>query len=864
MSAFLLQLLSFLRAGARQPAFALLAVVGVALGVCVVTGVERAIDASRRNLANAIEITSGPYSHHVVGGMAGLDEELYRHLRVDLGLRGSLPVVEGTVVLSGLGEALAPTSNGPAPTAGPDGVGSGFPRRARIIGADALAGIGSATRGGLAVVRGSGDNQPLFAEANGVIVSAPFAQALGANTGDTLHLADGEQVVRIVDIIEVPPDQAGAWDGLMLADIATAQDLTAKRGRLTRIDLQLADDDARARVLDALPADAELLTREQRTANLLGISQSFHLNLTALSLLSLLVGAMLIFNTETFLVVRRRRELAILRTLGVTSPAITMLVLTEAALLGLAGSVLGVLAGSALASVMMDLIGRTSQDLYQAASGTLTPMRPLQLMKLLLLGVGISLLAAWLPAREAARGATVEVLRNHDLMHVEQLPWGRTALAGWVAIGAASLLLWLTPGNVVAAFVAMFMILLGLTAQAPLLAQSLFARSRGLAGSLPSLTVRSVGSHLSRSATALAALIVALGTSLGIALMIQSFKVSVVDWLDTVLQADYYVAGNQPGDLTLDRLQALQAMPGVADISTVRFDRISTAEGFDRIVAYDLNRRAENGFHFLAGDAARFFATYRDEDVVMVTETLAYKRGLEVGDDLSLRTATGERRFAVGGIYRDYGSEHGTIAMSEATFGRHFPRPPSVGGAGIYVAAQDADTLADVDARLRAWADGQDGLSLRSRRDLIDISLTVFAQTFTITEVLRVLAALVAFAGTINALLALLLDRYSQFALLRAVGVTPNEIAGMLLAESGLLGLFAGLLAVPVGIVTCLLLIYVVNVRSFGWTMPPVIDAAPLAGTVALAMAAALLAACWPAWRLRRQLAASDLTPRRA
>jgi putative ABC transport system permease protein len=841
VSAFLLQLLSFLRSGIRQPMFALLAVTGVALGVCVVTGVERAIDASRRNLENTIEITSGPYSHHVVGGVDGVDEGLYRRLRVELGMRESLPVVEGSVTLAA-GE-----------------------RRVRIIGVDVLAGLGGgSTPSWLSAVNSQLSGQPLLAQPEGVLLAASFARTLGVGLNDTLRVQDPPRQAIVAGLIEVPDDRAGAWDGLMLADIATAQDLTENVGRLSRIDLRLEREQDVARVRDVLPAGAELLTREQRTANLLNLSQSFHLNLTALSLLSLLVGAMLIFNTETFLVVRRKRELAILRTLGVTGAGISGLVFVEAALLGLLGSLVGVAAGSVLAGVMMELIGRTSADLYQTVSGRLPPMQPWQLVKLLLLGIGVSLVAAWLPAREAARGATVEVLRNHDLIHDEQISWGRAALLGWAAIAFAVLLLALTPGSVVASFIAMFLILLGLTAQAPALAERIFGRFHGLAGSLPALTVRSVGSHLNRSATALAALIVALGTSLGIALMIQSFQYSVVDWLDTVLQADYYVAGTQPRTLTEAMVRDLGAVAGVDDVSTVRFNRIETRDGFDRIAAYDLNGRAERGFRFLEGDEKQFWQRWRTDDVVMVTETFAYKRGLGVGDGLPLRTSSGDRTFQVAGVYRDYGSEHGTISMSVETFARHFTVPETVEGVGVYVSTTDEEVRAAIEQRLRRWADGQDDVQLRSRQGLIDLSLEVFSRTFTVTEVLRVLAALVAFAGTVNALLALLLDRYSQFALLRSIGVTPNEIAAMLLGESGLLGLFAGLFAIPVGIVTSLLLIYVVNVRSFGWTMPPVIESSPLVGTLLLSLGAALLAAVWPAWRLRRQLAASDLTPRRA
>ncbi|MEM9386234.1 MAG: FtsX-like permease family protein [Pseudomonadota bacterium] len=849
MSALALQLRSFARSGLRQPVFGVLAVLGVALGVAVVTAVDRAIDASRRNLEASVDLLAGPFSHHVVGGVGGVDEALYRVLRVELGVRRAMPVVEGAVTLARDGQ------------------------RARLVGVDltaSLAGDGPTPPWMSEFGSGALEGAPLLPGARSVVLSKPSAERLGVAAGERLPLmGDGPHAPTVAAVLEVPAREAAAWDGLLLADIATAQEVLGRQGQLTRVDL--SPDAAQLQALSdggLLPPGTELLTREQRAANLLDLSQSFHLNLTALSLLTLLVGAMLIFNTETFLVVRRRRELAILRTMGVTSREIFVAVLLEACALGVIGTLLGLLAGSALAQLMMGLMGRTSADLYTTVSASLPSMGWGQLARLSALGVGVSVLAAVLPAREAVRGATVEHLRNHDAMPREaQGLWARLAMSGLAAIALGLMLVLATPGQVTAAFVGLFLLLLGFTAQAPLLAQRLFSRpsSRAADLSLQRLAVRNVGAHLHRSAPALAALIVALGTSLGITLMIASFERAVVSWLDSVLAADYYVAGEQPRVITQQDVASLGELPGVAEVSTVRWNSVETATGHDRIVAYALNDRARRGFILIEGEAERFWPRFVSAPVVMVTQTLAYKRRLKVGDRITLRTGSGERAFEVGAVYRDYGSEHGTIAMSEATFAAHFPTRETVEGIGIYL-DPGADRAVS-EAALTAWVEDQQRsrtVLLRSRESLIAISLEVFARTFTITEVLRVLAALVAFAGTVNALLALLLDRYAQFAVMRALGVTPNEIARLLLTESGALGAFAGLCAIPAGLLIGLMLIYVVNVRSFGWTMTPHFAVTPMLGTLVLAVLASVLAAVWPAWRLRQRLQASDLTPGRA
>ncbi|MEO0973468.1 MAG: FtsX-like permease family protein, partial [Pseudomonadota bacterium] len=809
MSALALQLRSFGRSGLRQPVFGLLAVLGIALGVAVVTAVDRAIDASRRNLAASVDLVSGPYDYHVVAGTAGVEERFYTELRVRLGVRQALPVVEGSV-------ALGEEAGG-----------------ARLIGVDLISVLaGDAVSPGWLSRIGAGQIQetPLLAGADGVVLSRAFAARLGVETGDVLAFADGRSSVSIAGVVDVEERAEAAWDGLLLADIATAQALLERQGQLTRIDLS-APPAVLAEVRSSLPPGTELLTSEQRSANMLDLSQSFHLNLTALSLLTLLVGAMLIFNTETFLVVRRRRELAILRTMGVTAREIFLAVLIEAVVLGLAGTLLGLAGGSVLAELMMGFLGRTSADFYSGVSSSLPPMSLGQGLRLALLGVGVSVVAAVLPAREAVRGATVEHLRNHDLMSRSEDPilWRRLALVGLGCMTLGLGLVLVTPGQVTAAFIALFLLLLGFTAQAPWLAQRVFGRpSRDIyAMSMRRLSVRGVSAHLGRSAPALAALIVALGTSLGITLMIASFERAVVNWLDGVLAADFYLAGEQPRLLDVHDGKALAALAGVAEVSTVRWSTIETATGYDRIVAYDLNARARDGFILLDGDARGLWSRFEHERVVMVTETLAYKRALQVGDALNLRTLEGERDFEVAAIYRDYGSEHGTIAMSETVFAQHFASRETVEGIGIYL-APDADPTRSAQA-LEAWVASQSRpLILRSREALIGLSLEVFARTFTITEVLRVLAALVAFAGTVNALLALLLDRYAQFAVLRALGVTPGEVSRMLLTESGLLGAFAGLFSVPAGLLIGSMLIYVVNVRSFGWSMAPDFSVGPM------------------------------------
>jgi putative ABC transport system permease protein len=200
-------------------------------------------------------------------------------------------------------------------------------------------------------------------------------------------------------------------------------------------------------------------------------------------------------------------------------------------------------------------------------------------------------------------------------------------------------------------------------------------------------------------------------------------------------------------------------------------------------------------------------------------------------------------------VYYDYGSSEGVALMSRRTYAR-FWDDRAVSSLGLRVAdGVDVETLV---AALRLRAGPEHDLLIRSNRALREASLAVFDRTFAVTVVLRYVATLVAFIGVLSALTALVLERSRELAVLRAQGLTPREVWRLVVAQTGLMGLVAGLLAVPVGLLLAFVLIRVVNQRSFGWTLQLAVGAGELGQALALAVGAALLAALYPAWRITR------------
>jgi putative ABC transport system permease protein len=234
---------------------------------------------------------------------------------------------------------------------------------------------------------------------------------------------------------------------------------------------------------------------------------------------------------------------------------------------------------------------------------------------------------------------------------------------------------------------------------------------------------------------------------------------------------------------------------------------------------------------------------------VLVSEAFSYRTGVGLGDRVRLRTAFGDREFPVAGVYYDYASDRGIVLMSRATYLR-FWRDPALSGFALELApGADPDRVA---IRLREALGAGRALSIQSNRSLKRLSLEIFDRTFRITGVLRLLAGLVAFIGVLSSLMALQLERTRELGVLRANGLTPAQVWQLVTTQTGLMGLAAGLLSLPVGLALAWIMIYVVNRRSFGWTIHMQVDAGVLLQALLLALGAALLAGLYPAFRMAR------------
>ncbi len=403
--------------------------------------------------------------------------------------------------------------------------------------------------------------------------------------------------------------------------------------------------------------------------------------------------------------------------------------------------------------------------------------------------------------------------------------------------------------DLVAGLAAVFLLIFGFALCVPLfvkICSNLTAPlAEKLGGTSMRMAVAGIAAGLSRTGVAIVALAVAVSATIGVSIMVDSFRGSVSAWLEQTLQADVYT-GVQRGAMDPALIEAIRDIDGVVDLSTRKRAWVEDASGRTQLRVFDMPPESYAGAELLDAEPAEAWAAWEARDAVFVSEPYAYQNGVGAGSVITLPTDDGPREFAVAATFQSYDINASGIMMSRATYARHYA-DDSVDSLGVYLAQGiEADAIV---AEIEALSDGGQRLYVTSNAGLREVSMRIFDQTFVITDVLYWLTLGVAFIGILSAMLALQLERAREFATLRALGMTPAQVGGMITAQTGVIGLLSGLASVPLGVVMAYVLIKVINRRAFGWQIDMNLSPDILAISVAFAVGAALLAGLYPAWR---------------
>lgn len=814
----------------RRPLHTALMLTSISLGVAVVVAIDLANQSARRAFELSTEAVVGRATHQIVGGPNGIDEALYSQLRVNGGLSQIAPVIQGLISLQD--------------------------RPVRLLGIDPFAEL--PFRGDL------GQSTPFesafasfYTDPNQVILSAALADEIGLSPGDIVEVQVNQRQadLRVLGILT----GQGSVE-LAFMDIAAAQELLGMQGRLSRIDV-IADAAAAQVLQQRLPVGVRLEGGGAQVDAAQQLSAAFSLNLSALSLLALVVGMFLIYNTMSFSVLRRRTVFGTLRSLGVGGGQLRLQIYLEAALVGAIGSVCGILLGWLLSKGAVALVSQTINDFYFLLSVRSTQITAGIIVKATALGLVATILAAALPAWEASQVPPIQVLRRSEseLRARSQLPrLGRAAL---ILIGLGSALFLGLRGSLVLTFGAMMLVLIGLALLVPLVTDWTFRRLAKLRTGLGArLALRGVSRHLSRTGIAVSSLMVALSVAIGVTLMIDSFRSTVENWLAVTLQSDLYIsspasAGTRPqAALPAELLAEIQAVPGVQVAEALRAVVVASDSGEVQLSAVDPQRvRDGRLYRFASGSAEQIWQQLID-GAVLVSESFVFRHGSK--NQITLFTDRGPVRFPIAAVFYDYSTDQGTLLMSRTVYQGYWD-DPAISSIGVTLAPGTA--AGEVARSIRLELAGT-GLEVLANADLREQALQIFDRTFTITSALRLLAVVVAVIGVVSALLALQLERSREFATLAALGMSPAGLQLLSLRESLYLGFSAALLSFPTGVLLALALINVINVRAFGWTIRLQLTPNPFLQALLAGSGAALVAAIYPALRMGRVAVSAALS----
>ena len=689
-----------------------------------------------------------------------------------------------------------------------------------------------------------GDITALFAQ-DAIVLSRAAADQYALERAATLRIDVGGEIkrLRVVDILpgDVYPEPLG------IMDIATAQWLLGKLGRINRIDLRLrAGNDVtavRARLGQHLPPGVFAVNAQIERGRAGTATRAYRVNLGVLALVALLTGAFVVFSTQWLSVLRRRIAFGLLRALGVTRAQLRLALLGETAASGMLGSLLGVVLGALLAALMLRYLGADLGNRQLAAIGVSLRLHLLPLLGFALLGTAAASAGGALPAWLAARRAPALALKAGDAE--EDRKRLATTLPGGLLVLCGALLAWLPPigGLPLGGYLSIAAWLFGAVLLVPALTQRLIGLLPRTGYAVPDTAFAQLQGSLGSSTVSLASIIVSFSLMVAMAIMVHSFRDSFDRWLVRLLPSDLQLRaslGSETAALSPQLQQRLGALEGVARIEYRRLQPIYLRD--DRapvtLIARDLGAHAADTLPLVREAPG---GAPSSTPSAWISEALQDLYGYAPGQMLEIPLAGQQRRFFIAGVWRDYVRAGGAIVIR---------RPDYVAATGDRNASE-ASIWRDPGTTPVALADsiravlGGDAFELISSPELRERSLQAFDRAFLVTYALEAIAVLLGLVGVGVAASSTALARRAQFGMLRHIGMLRRQVLWMFASEGVALSGIAVLYGLLLGGLLSLILIYVINRQSFNWSIDLAVPWTQLAILSLGLIAASALTALW-------------------
>jgi putative ABC transport system permease protein len=817
----LIRLVQFfsLRHLARDPWRTLTVTAGIAVGVSVFLSIRLAVNASVESFSQSMDRLVGKAEYSVRSRGSGVADSLIGKLSAHPAVSHATPVLSAYVRFKDQGQEPF-----------------------LLLGIDPLSERGFRETRWLA----ENDAQPwkilleFLTEPYTLIASQGLARSYNLKVGDEARVLHGHNIVsfRLIGLLEDRGTALAEGGKIAVCDLATAQEFLYLPGVLSRIDLILrpwAGGAELASIEGMLPKGCNLVRPNEGKETSLSMIRAYRMNLSVLSFVSLFVGMFLVFSVVSINAARRRHETAILLSLGSESAQIFLMFLAEGAFFGLAGWLMGFPLSLFLARRLVHLVSATITTLFVKVDVEKMILSHEEIIISLLVTLAVSVMAAYIPARETSRIAPGEAMSPETFERSRRARAPRLALTGLVLIGLSlpTSMLPAVHETPVGGYAAIFMIFVGFTMLAPgvlfILGRYAPTVMRKAFGEPGHLAATYLSAGISRTAIAVGALITAIALFIGVSIMVCSFRNTVRTWVEQNIVGDLFV---RPDASEINQYQVwlppevvsyIQTHPSVRAGYLYRRARLTDQGGQFLLEAGSIDVLWHHGrFLLMGGDEVSIMEKLIQGEGVIVSEVFATRRGLKPGDRLTLTFGGIRHTCDVLAVYRDYRTRGGVVYIDLQRF-QEIYEDHRIGGANLFL-KPGADPLVIQSDLFKHFA-LQYALAIAIGRDLRHNVLKVFDETFSITYVLMFIALLVAALGVATTLSLLIRERRRQLGMIMAVGGSPGQVRLVVVLEAFLMGAAGHIVGMGCGLLLSYLLIFVVNKQSFGWTflyeMPP-------------------------------------------
>lgn len=772
---------------------------GIALGVSVIIAIAVVNRSLTTSFQSTIEQIAGKAVLQVANGESGVAESLFPTIRDTVGVRDAAPAVEG----------FLPLADAPG-------------ERLYVYGVDLLTDF--AIRDHQFSDAGFAFDQALdfIAQPDSIALTESFSRRLNLPLGARLTVltSAGRREFTVRALLKEQGMAKVFGGSFALLDLPVAQRTFGKEGKLDIVDLTVEEgqsiDAVQQRLRDRIKGAAEVERPRKRGEQIEQLLTSFRVGLFFVSLIALFVGFFLIYNTVSVSVIQRKKEIGTLRCLGMKRGELLRLIVAEALLLALVGSLFGAVLGWLLARAALVAVGETVGNLFSAIDLVSSDLGWRELLLALGSGVAVAVLAALHPAWEAVHVSPLENARQAAWRPAvrRKVSWGNRL--GLLCVIVAPVLLVVAPwiGDSVSRFsvgvIGMLIFLLSLAFFAPTIISTTVGWFWQSTASLPTvswvearLASDSLRRNPARSGITVATMVISLAAIFTIAAFVNSVRGSLLAWVDQMVTADLIVssgartAGPRNVPLREDLLAGLQKIPGIKVIDLYRLIRSSYQGQPVLIESFSARDSASvRTLPMAGGDGARALREMGEGKGVIVSESFESKFKKGAGDAVELMTPSGAISFKILGVYIDYSSDSGSVLLDRALYKKYW-RDELLDAFDLWL-APGADPQQIIRAIREQYGERYQ-LFISTHRELKAAVVHIMEQSFVVNYAVEIVALVVAIFSVINTLLASILDRTREIGVLRAIGATQAQVRRIVVMEAGWMGLIGGVLGLFAG-----------------------------------------------------------------